>query len=531
MPYQIDRYNGTPLVTVDDGTISNEKTTLKLVGKNYAGYGEIQNENFVFLMENFANAAPPANQLSGQVWFDSFNRKLKFYDGNQWRTTGGAEIGPTPPTGLTTGDFWWNTTSKQLYQYDGISEFVLIGPQAVPGAGQTILESVSVLDTDGNRHAIIKAIVDGTTIFIFSKDTFTLDSVINPITDFSFIKQGITLKSTNTSGVTSTADRFWGTGSDSDRLGGHLAEEYVFSLNAVFEGAASFDDAGFTVGNDSDLAVYIQAGTTPTIQNTQSNNIIFKIKDGLLDKTTMQILGDAVDPGLNLTYDLGELGNPIYGDLRWRHIYCGAIYADDFWGGTFHGDLEDGTATRSKTLYYARAFNTAANENDVTKYRSATDLNVVNSIVARDNSGNFAAGIIDATATRAQYADLAERYKADKFYAPGTVVVFGGENEITVTENLGDYRVAGVVSTNPAYLMNVSDETNDPNYLPIALRGKVPVKVVGRVKKGDILVTSGVAGYAVSAEDAHQVSAAAIVAKALEDKFTDDHGEVMAVIV
>ncbi len=67
MPYQIDRYNGTPLVTVDDGTISNEKTTLKLVGKNYAGYGEIQNENFVFLTENFANAAPPANVLSGQV--------------------------------------------------------------------------------------------------------------------------------------------------------------------------------------------------------------------------------------------------------------------------------------------------------------------------------------------------------------------------------------------------------------------------------------------------------------------------------
>jgi hypothetical protein len=521
MPYQIDRYNGTPLVTVDDGTISNEKTTLKLVGKNYAGYGEIQNENFVFLMENFANAAPPANYLSGQIWFDSFNRKLKFNDGNQWRTTGGAEIGPTPPTGLTTGDFWWNTTSKQLYQYDGISEFILIGPQAVPGAGQTILESVSVIDTDGNSHAIIKAIVDGTTIFIFSKDTFTLDSTINPITGFSYIKQGITLVNTNTNGITSTADRFWGTGSDSDRLGGFLAEAYVFSLNAVFEGTASFDDAGYTVGNDGDLSVYIQGGTVPTIENTQTNRIVFKVKDGLVTKSTVQVLGSAVNPGLNLTYDLGELANPTFGDLRWRNIYCGAIYADDFYGGTFHGEV-DGVAQKADTLKYARASTTD-------KYRSATDEATANSIVARDGSGNFAAGIIDAISTRAQYADLAERYEADKDYEPGTVVVFGGEKEITVTEELSDYRVAGVVSTAPAYLMNVSEETE--SFLPIALRGKVPVKVVGHVKKGDILITSGVAGYAVSAEDGRQVSAASIVAKSIEDKFTDDPGVVMAVIV
>jgi hypothetical protein len=521
MPYQIDRYNGTPLVTVDDGTISNEKTSLKLVGKNYAGYGEIQNENFVFLTENFANAAPPANYLSGQIWFDSFNRKLKFNDGNQWRTTGGAEIGPTPPTGLTTGDFWWNTTSKQLYSYDGISEFVLIGPQAVPGAGDTLLESVSVLDIEGNRHAIIKALVDGTCIYIFSKDTFILDSIINPITGFSYIRSGLTLVDTNTSGQTLTSYRHWGTASDSDRLGSKLASDYVLSLNAVFQGTATFDDSGFTVGNDGDLAVFINGGTIPTIQNLQSNKISFKIKDSLVTKETMQVLGGAVDPGLDNTYDLGEPS------LRWRRIY-----GVDFYGGTFHGAVDgdiNGIAAKAKKLYFANAFNTAPNESDPLKYVSATDLNETNTIVARDYNGNFAANIIDATATRARYADLAEKYEADSNYEPGTVVVFGGEKEITVTTELGDYRVAGVVSTNPAYIMNVSSETEE--FLPIALRGKVPVKVVGRVKKGDVLVTSGVPGHAVSVDDAHQVSAAAIVAKALEDKFTDEAGIVMAVIV
>ena len=510
MPYQIDRYNGTPLVSVDDGTISNERTTLKLVGKNYAGYGEIQNENFVFLTENFANAAPPANQLSGQIWYDSFNRKLKFWDANQWRTTGGAEIGPTPPTGLTTGDFWWNTSTKQLFSYDGISEYVLVGPQAVAGAGDTLLESVSVVDTEGNRHAIIKALVDGTCIFIISRDTFILDSVINPITGFSYIRQGITSVDTNVSGVTTTTYRYFGTASDADRLGGYLAEAYVFSQNAAFTGVASFDDEGFTVGNDGDISLYIRDGVTPTFENFQSNRISFKIKDGLETKETMQILGGTVSPGLNDTYDLGA---PL---LRWRNGYFKNLYADDIYGGTFHGTV-DGIANRADFLLYAGG------------YRSAADANTPLTIMARDASGNFSAGVMTGTATQARYADLAERYESDRKYEPGTVVVFGGEKEITVTDNLADSRVAGVISTNPAYEMNVSPETEE--FLPVALRGKVPVKVLGRVQKGDVLVTGGLEGYAVSVEDARQAPAAAIIGKALEDKVTDDPGVIMAVIV
>ena len=235
----------------------------------------------------------------------------------------------------------------------------------------------------------------------------------------------------------------------------------------------------------------------------------------------MQILGGAVDPGITDTYDLGEP------NLRWRKIY-----AKEFYGGTYYGAVEgdiDGTAARAKRLYYSNAFNTAPNESDNLKYVIATDLNQTNTIVARDNSGNFSANVMTGTATQARYADLAERYEADKVYEPGTVVVFGGSKEVTVTTELGDYRVAGVVSTNPAYLMNVSNETE--SFLPIALRGKVPVKVVGRVQKGDILITSGVEGCAVSAEDGRQVPAASIIAKALEEKITNDLGVVMAVIV
>jgi hypothetical protein len=126
----------------------------------------------------------------------------------------------------------------------------------------------------------------------------------------------------------------------------------------------------------------------------------------------------------------------------------------------------------------------------------ALNGNLINGgVSATGNIGSTALpfNTVFAKATSAQYADLAENYVADDNYAPGTVVIFGGNNEITVTTEMADERVAGAISTNPAYLMNTSQHG-----LPVALRGRVPVNVIGPVEKGDSLVTSSVAGYAVS---------------------------------
>jgi hypothetical protein len=96
--------------------------------------------------------------------------------------------------------------------------------------------------------------------------------------------------------------------------------------------------------------------------------------------------------------------------------------------------------------------------------------------------------------TQAKYADLAEHYTSDAPYEPGTVVVFGGEAEITTTNTFADVSVAGAISTDPAYLMNAMEEG-----LPVALRGRIPLKVIGPVAKGDLLVTAGQnPGYATS---------------------------------
>jgi len=117
-------------------------------------------------------------------------------------------------------------------------------------------------------------------------------------------------------------------------------------------------------------------------------------------------------------------------------------------------------------------------------YRSAKTTKTANSIAARDSSGNLSANVFDGTATAAQYADLAEKYLADADYEPGTVVVVGGEKEVTASS--WGKRAVGVVSTNPAFMMNKDLEGG--TY--IALKGRVPVKVIGRIKKGDELIAT-----------------------------------------
>jgi hypothetical protein len=125
-----------------------------------------------------------------------------------------------------------------------------------------------------------------------------------------------------------------------------------------------------------------------------------------------------------------------------------------------------------------------------------------------DGSGH---GVLNVTATAAYYADLAERYEADAVYDEGTVLVIGGEKEVTVTTTFADTRVAGVVSKKPAYLMN-KDAGNDETHPAIALKGRVPCKVQGYVKKGDLIVTSSTPGYGIAASS---VFGGAIIGKAL----------------
>jgi hypothetical protein len=149
---------------------------------------------------------------------------------------------------------------------------------------------------------------------------------------------------------------------------------------------------------------------------------------------------------------------------------------------TLNGNASTATSATSATT--AGSITSQANSATIT----ATSNNTANQIVLRDGSGNFSAGVITATATAARYSDLAENYLADAIYEPGTVLMIGGEKEVTIAQE-ETTKVAGVVSTAPAYIMN--SECTGNFVVAIALTGRVPCKVVGTVKKGDLMISAG----------------------------------------
>lgn len=449
MPYSINRYNNAVLTVIADGTIDTS-TDLKLIGKNYAGYGEVQNENFVSLLENFSGTTAPPRPLSGQVWFDSSVKKLKFYDNSKWRTTGGSEVSTSAPSGLTTGDFWWDNANNQLWTYNG-SNFTLIGPQAAPGLGTTELRSESVTDNVSNVHAIIRAIIDGETVYIISADEFTLDNALNPIPGFSLIKKGLTLINTSSTGVTSSDHRYWGTASNALKLNGFSSGDFVLASSATFATVVNFSDLGYTLGNSNDLAVFIDIdGTTPVIKNSLSDTIKFQTTSGGT-RTPLTLVGNDVLPGISATSNIGS-----------ALLKYATVYANSF----------NGTATKADQLNVGGSY-----------YSASTAVSAGSiSIAARDSNGDIYANVFNGTATQARFADLAELYLADFEYDTGTVLMIGGEKEVTASQ-VG-FRAIGAVSKNPAHLMNAKLE----NGTIVALKGRIPVKVNGTVVKGQRLV-------------------------------------------
>lgn len=453
MAYVINLTNGGSLVTVEDGTI-DQSTSLKLVGKNYAGYGEIQNENFIHLLENFSSANQPAGPLSGQIWFDNSLKKLKFYDGTKFRTTGGAEISTTQPVGLTTGDFWWDTSNNQLYAQNSDGGFVLIGPQSI---GETVSAMVTSQVRDSNQvnRTIIKGTVDDGVVFIVSNAEFTIDTTdaSNTITGFDVIRQGLTLRNTTSaaSGVTSSAHRFHGTATNAEKLGGVAAADYALAGAANFSSVVRFADAGFTVGAANDLAVFIDetgSGNEGVIDNTVGQKIRFKVKSsGGVTTEPFHIQSGGLIPTTTATYDIGD------SNYKWRNMYATSF---------------NGLATQAIALQVGSNYRTG-------------DVNPTNNTVAvRDSSGNISANVFNGISTSARYADLAEKYTTDQEHPIGTAMEICTHGDHEAGPAKASSMAIGVISAEPAYLMNSEAEGQ-----AIGLKGRVPVRVKGAVKKGE----------------------------------------------
>jgi hypothetical protein len=421
MAYTINLTDGSIFATVADGTI-NTQSSMILVGKNYAGYGEFLDENFIHLLENGANSVPPGAPLIGQLWWDKSTNTMKVYNGTTFKTISAATAAASAPVGNVTGDLWFDTVNQQLNVWNG-SSFTLVGPASSAGQGTSGTIVTTIIDNASTPHVVIQFFVQNTLVAIMSKDaTFTPQVAI---AGFATIGPGLQFSTTVANLL------FRGTASDSLALGGNPASAFMSAIGATqTTGTLSVvNNTGLRVGLNSDFAVSV-AGADVTVANQTSNgDINFRVNIGGTPTTVMNIDG--------------------------------------------------------------------------------------------------ATGTISGTQINANYADVAERFAADDVYVPGTVVELGGAEEITLAgQELSD-QVFGVISTKAAYLMN-SRAGTDMTHPPVAMTGRVPVRVIGKINKGDRLVSAG-NGLARAALPG-EATAFNVIGRALESKNNGDEGLVEAIV-
>lgn len=195
MSYIVNKTDGSVLTTLLDGT-TNTETGLTLIGRNYISYGEIQNENFIRLLENFASTLPPGQSvgfapIAGQLWWDITNQRLRVYNGSEFINVSEQTVGSTAPATVKTGDQWWDTADQQLKLYNG-SAWTVINPpySATQGKSGSLVETVT--DTSLNSHTVVNTYTNNRLIAVSSYDpAFQTGSY----SQFSFINPGITLAS------------------------------------------------------------------------------------------------------------------------------------------------------------------------------------------------------------------------------------------------------------------------------------------------------------------------------------------------
>jgi hypothetical protein len=199
MSYVINKTDGTVLTTLFDGT-TNTDTGLTLIGRNYTNYGEVQNENFVRLLENFADTVPPGQSvgfapIEGQLWWDTTNSQLKVYNGATFTTVQGRVTSATAPeSALNVGDQWWDSASYQLFAWTG-SDWYLIGPPLPFGQDKSGLYTELIYDTSGNSHYVSTTYLGGNIVSVVSQgNTFTTNSTFYSTgLSYASIQPGINL--------------------------------------------------------------------------------------------------------------------------------------------------------------------------------------------------------------------------------------------------------------------------------------------------------------------------------------------------
>ena len=543
MAYKINNTFGTLLVTLADGTIDTATTDLTLIGKGYAGFGEKLNENIVKLLENFNNTSAPSNKITGQLWYDQTNKQLNVYTGAKFKPVGSTTNSTAQPTNAVQGDMWLDTANTQLYVYTGTS-WTLIGPTTVAGSGVTQVIPEVGADNTGVNQSYFKLVVSDAVVGVVSNVAFTPSSTETNgaaliAAGFSAVAQGIQLSSSVSNA------KFRGTSTDSDALGGVAAANYLRSdandsTNSSFTIA---NDTGLILGAGSDITMSLSSDNLTIANTTQDKDIIFTVNDGGATKTLMTLdgstgllelplVGDITVKGaaviegnlevkgtqttfntttLTIEDNIIELNRnissnsamPNHSGLKVNRGETSTATEQDLfwvWDETF---ADDGTTIHGNAGGAWTAFKSGGGDDELS---AATLVDI-------------RANIVHATATSAQYADLAERYATDTPVETGEVVSLGGSEEITKCMDDKSDAVFGVVSDHPAYLMN-SEAGNNDTHPAIALKGRVPVRIAGKGSAGDRIVSAGYGAARVAAEG--EATTFNTLGRLIKDKYNEE---------
>lgn len=480
MATNIFKFDGTLLTTVADGTIDTTHASIKFPGRGYQNYGQPVMEGLLWVMQNFAGTTQPSLPMTGQCWYDTNTGVLRVYNGTNWQTAGGTLVNNTNPTATTVGALWYDSLNLQLKIWNGTS-WDLIGPlgsainndptaPAVPS--HSAWESIKINDSS-TSHQVWRLTIGGQIVAIISKDQQF--SPVPVIQGFSTILPGINFNSTVSNiGLAGDITAFRSTKNnlpdeDSVRSLGSVDYRFssVYSINGVFSNG---------------IAVNTTTGSYKLNVNGSS----------YLNGPTLLMKGTASNAPLRLQAQTSLLSSP-------------AVGAIEFDGSQLYVTLDVG-GTPIRSAIVAGTSGTSA-------------ASVPNTVVLRDGSADVYANVFHGIATSARYADVAERYETDVPVLPGDVVIIGGDKEITLSTVANDDAVFGVISTDPAYRMN-EDAGSDQTHPFVALVGRVPCKVSGKVRKGQRLVTSDIPGVAMAQADRSNPLAA--FARALCDKDDDD---------
>jgi hypothetical protein len=576
MAYTINLTDGTVFATVNDGTV-NTASSMTLVGKNYAGYGEFLDENFIHLLENGSNTTAPAAPLTGQLWWDKTNTLLKVYNGTTFKTISAATASATAPASNVTGDLWYDTTNQQVKVYTG-SSFIVVGPAftSTEGTAGAIPETVN--DNTATPHYITGLYVAGTRVAIVSKDAnFTAAAPTSTL--FPTIYKGITISNSadtvmagnvrntgnvvvTSGGATTAIIQSTGvliTGFNSvtgNVIGGNISTAGLITATGNITGGniSATNHTGTTVSVTGNVTGgnISTAGLATVTGNVTGGNINTA---GLVTATGNVRGGNIVSLAAVSGVSIVASGNVDSGNLRSAGLVsvAGNVTSAANIAGTFfigNGSQLTGLSLGVSVTKFVNGttegnvgvtngninFNVGGTSNVVVIDTSTLYANVV-SVASIAKTGTNAVGNIGsssnyfnqvfAQATTALYADVAERFASDELLEPGTVVELGGVQEITRSLTALSENVFGVISTRPAYTMN-GGAGEDDTHPKVAMTGRVPVKVTGYIRKGDRLVAAG-DGIARAAQPG-EATAFNVIGRSLVDKTTPESGTIEAIV-